>query len=62
MSGKSDPAGDFESLARHYWSAWSQFAPKLEMKLPDFKDGLSWWTQLAGSGTPVSTPGRRWLR
>lgn len=53
MSSKTfDPNGEFERLARQYWSAWSGFAPQAPANgpMPGFKDGLAWWTQLAGRG------------
>lgn len=48
----SDPAADFAQLARQYWSAWSDFAgkPPAGETLPGWKDGLDWWTRLAGQG------------
>jgi class III poly(R)-hydroxyalkanoic acid synthase PhaE subunit len=47
-----DPAADFEQLARRYWSSWSQFAgqPGAVPEVPGWKDGLAWWSQLAGQG------------
>ena len=60
MSGKTfDPSGEFEKLARQYWGAWGEFAPRAgegfsaanpTANLPGFKDGLAWWTQLVGRG------------
>jgi class III poly(R)-hydroxyalkanoic acid synthase PhaE subunit len=51
-SNKSGSGADFEQLARQYWNAWSQFAPGSEpgAAMPGWKDGLAWWTQLAGQG------------
>lgn len=47
-----DPAADFEKLARQYWSSWSQFTgqPGAAPEVPGWKDGLAWWSQLAGQG------------
>lgn len=47
-----DPSADFAQLARQYWSAWSDFAGKSPSHdaMPGWKDGLAWWTQLAGQG------------
>jgi class III poly(R)-hydroxyalkanoic acid synthase PhaE subunit len=51
-SSTFDPAADFSQLARQYWSAWSEFGgkPQASQALPGWKDGLAWWTQLAGQG------------
>ena len=51
-SSTFDPAADFGQLARQYWSAWSDFAgkPQVNQTIPGWKDGLAWWTQLAGRG------------
>ncbi len=49
----SNPAGDFEALARQYWSAWAEMAHKPDAgtsALPGWKEGLAWWSQLAGQG------------
>jgi len=50
----STPPGDFESLARQYWNAWSSFArppePPAAASIPGFKEGLAFWSQLAGQG------------
>jgi class III poly(R)-hydroxyalkanoic acid synthase PhaE subunit len=48
----SNPAGDFESLARQYWNAWADLArkPAAAPSVPGWKEGLQWWSQLAGQG------------
>lgn len=55
---KPDPASDFEALSRQYWNAFAGFAQQPGFSggqantgsLPGFKDGLAWWSQLAGQG------------
>ena len=48
----SNPAGDFDALARQYWNAWADLARKPEPApaVPGWKEGLQWWSQLAGQG------------
>lgn len=47
-----DPSGELSKLAQHYWNAWAELAPKApgEAPVPGFKQGLEWWSQLAGRG------------
>jgi class III poly(R)-hydroxyalkanoic acid synthase PhaE subunit len=48
----NDPAADFGLLARQYWNAWSEIAgkPASSDAIPGWKEGLAWWTQIAGQG------------
>ena len=49
----SNPAGDFDSLARQYWNAWADLARKPEPAgpaIPGWKESLDWWSKLAPSG------------
>jgi class III poly(R)-hydroxyalkanoic acid synthase PhaE subunit len=53
MSGQNfDPTGELSKLAQQYWNAWNGLASNAQSdaSLPGFKQGLAWWTQLAGSG------------
>ena len=48
-----NPAGDFDSLARHYWNAWADLARKPEPAapaMPGWKESLDWWSKLAAPG------------
>jgi class III poly(R)-hydroxyalkanoic acid synthase PhaE subunit len=52
-TSKPNPASDFESLAKQYWSAWSELARTPtggSESLPGWKEGLAWWSQIAGQG------------
>jgi polyhydroxyalkanoate synthase subunit PhaE len=52
-TSKPNPASDFEALAKNYWTAWTELArqPTSEAAaLPGWKEGLAWWSQLAGQG------------
>lgn len=49
----SNPAGDFDSLARQYWNAWADMARKPEpavASMPGWKESLDWWAKLAAPG------------
>lgn len=48
----SNPAGDFDSLARQYWNAWADLARKPEpgRSVPGWKESLDWWSKLAAPG------------
>jgi class III poly(R)-hydroxyalkanoic acid synthase PhaE subunit len=49
----SNPAGDFDSLARQYWNAWADLARKPEPaghSIPGWKESLDWWAKLAAPG------------
>ena len=47
-------AGNFESLARQYWTAWGEAlrsaAPAGTGSVPDWKDAVDWWSRLAHGG------------
>jgi class III poly(R)-hydroxyalkanoic acid synthase PhaE subunit len=46
--------GDFETLARQYWSAWGEAlragATPPSSGVPDWKDAVDWWSRLARGG------------
>jgi class III poly(R)-hydroxyalkanoic acid synthase PhaE subunit len=65
----SDPAADFQALAQQYWRAWSELAGQRDAmpsmpsmssmgSMPGWKDGLAWWSKLAGSGSGSGAGGQ----